>query len=86
MDSTNDERKKLQAQQMREWCSAMIEEKNTAAATELDADRCALGLNKSVLVGALAHRGKLTVSYDRLAIACVDVGTTTRCKATSQQT
>eukprot|EP01051_Picozoa_sp_SAG22_P022785 SAG22_NODE_5602_length_986_cov_1.068771_1_plen_253_part_01 len=27
MDSTNDERKVLQAQQMREWCSALIEEK-----------------------------------------------------------
>lgn len=39
MDSTNDERKKLQAQQIREWCSAMIEEKNAVAVAERDADR-----------------------------------------------
>lgn len=39
MDSTNDERKKLQAQQMREWCTALADEKVTRATTERDADR-----------------------------------------------
>ena len=39
MDSTNDERKKLQHQQMREWCAALQQEKQSAAAAERNADR-----------------------------------------------
>ena len=39
MDSTNDERKHLQAQQMNEWCSAQIAEKTGKAAAERESDR-----------------------------------------------